>query len=181
MAHTFKRTGTLRAGYNPEQVDAFLARAKRAYSGDSSEDITEKTVRSCAFGWVRNGYDPYLVDAALDRLEAAFVQRRRAKIMDEHGEKRWLEETYAQAQTLYPRLLRPAGERFADASDTGYSKNEVDALLSKIAAYFDAEAELTSEDIRHATFSAARGAKAYDEAVVDVFLDRAVSVLLSVE
>ncbi|MDK8601298.1 cell division protein DivIVA [Trueperella bernardiae] len=181
MTDTFKRVGGLNNGYNPTQVDEFLEQAKLAYAGDESIDIDEVAVRGVAFDWVRKGYTPALVDAALDRLESAFVQRRRAKVMEAEGEEAWLAATYKQAQALYPRLLRPAGERFADADGRGYKKADVDALLERLSEYFAGKAELTSAEVRGVTFGSARGADAYRESVVDVFLDHAVSVLLAVE
>ena len=181
MAETFKRVGTWSSGYRPEQVDSFLENAKKAYSGDESLGIDETTVRSSAFQWVRNGYDPRLVDAALDRLESAFIQRRRAHVMETDGEDAWLESTYEQAQTLYPRLLRPDGEKFAEAEGMGYSKADVDQLMARLADYFSGDSAMTSHDLRSAIFDKARGGAAYSEAVVDVYLDRAVTVLLAVE
>ena len=178
---TFRLVGSLKSGYDPEQVDSFLSRAKVAYAEAKDTDVDEETVRSVAFDWVRNGYDPDLVDSALDRLEAAFIQRRRARVMAADGETAWLDETYKQATSLYPRLLRPAGERFADAADAGYDKDDVDFLLDRIAEYFDGHTGLTSSEVRSATFRKARGESAYSEAVVDVYLDRAVTVLLAVE
>ncbi|MDO5026110.1 MAG: DivIVA domain-containing protein [Trueperella sp.] len=181
MTDTFARAGKFSSGYDVAQVDSFLTAAKAAYGGENSEDIDETTVRNTAFSWVRNGYDPALVDAALDRLERAFIQRRRAKVVNTDGEAAWLDQTYAAARTLYPRLLRPAGERFADASDTGYKKAEVDELLDTVAKYFDGKAALTSDEVRQTVFSSAKKTGAYAEEVVDVYLDRVISVLLAVE
>lgn len=181
MTDTFARTGKCSSGYDTVQVDEFLTAAKAAYSGDSAADIDETTVRNTAFSWVRNGYEPALVDAALDRLERAFIQRRRAKVVSTDGEAVWLEQTYEAARTLYPRLLRPAGERFAKADGAGYQKEEVDELLDRVAQYFDGKAALHSDEVRQAVFSSAKGDGAYSEAVVDVYLDRVISVLLAVE
>lgn len=252
MGHTFHRVGRFRSGYNPDQVDAFLERAKATYagaegasgendgaseagvespaladsagSGDASADTSadktgpepaadeanperaadevspersadetgpesvveeapmdEAAVRAASFDWVRNGYDPQLVDAALDRLETAFVQRRRAVMIDAQGEDAWLEQAYAQAQSLYPRFARPDGERFADAEGSGYSKAEVDEFVKRLEAYFAGTEQITATDVRSVTFKRARASKAYEESVVDAYLDRAVDVLLSVE
>lgn len=181
MGHTFKRVGSFSSGYNPAQVDDFLERAKRAYAGEEDLGIDEKSVRTVSFDWVRKGYDPALVDAALDRLEAAFLQRKRARVMDNEGEDTWLSTTYEMAQALYPRLLRPAGERFADADGVGYRKEEVDGLLEQLAEYFDGKPGLTSLQIREATFGKARDGKAYRETVVDAYLDHATTVLMAVE
>ncbi|EPD26933.1 DivIVA domain-containing protein [Actinotignum sp. GS-2025f] len=177
---TFKRVGPLTRGYNTEQVDDFLARAKDAYSRGTG-DMDETDVRRAGFSRQRGGYDPARVDAALDRLEAAFIHLKRANTIGARGEQAWLNLAYQDAKSLYPRLLRPAGQRFADAEGWGYRKSDVDELLDRLARYFDGEETITSEVVRDAIFPESRGKNAYDEAVVDVFLERAVSVLLAVE
>ncbi|QJC21567.1 DivIVA domain-containing protein [Arcanobacterium buesumense] len=183
MTDTFARVGWFRSGYDPAQVDSFLTQAKNAYAAgpEDTSEINEETVRNMSFGWVRNGYHAQLVDAALDRLERAFVQRRRANRVREAGEEQWLRETYERATSLYPRLRRAPGKRFAHPEGKGYAIADVDAMMERIIAFFDNAESLTSADIRNATFASASGDNAYDEAVVDVFLDRVISVLLSVE
>lgn len=182
MKNTFERVSRFSSGYSPEEVDDFLDRAKAVYtSAEEGADMDEKSVRDASFSWVHGGYKPELVDAALDRLERAFIRRRRAHVMTTQGEDAWLDATYKLASSLYPRLQRPAGERFEDATGAGYAKNDVDALIDTIAQYFDGKQSLTSQDIRDVVFASAKKAQAYDEALVDVYLDRVVSVLLAVE
>lgn len=190
MSNTFERVGRLHSGYDCKQVDEFLRAAKEAYAhfsgqvqiqDNDNEAIDESTVRGVSFTWNRNGYKPFQVDAALDRLEAAFIQRRRASVMYSKGEQAWLEQTYTAATSLYPRLQRPAGQRFADAQKRGYLKEDVDAFLEQVAHYFDGQANLSSKEVRRQNFRPALGEKAYDESVVDVYLDRVVSVLMAVE
>lgn len=177
---TFKRVSPFAHGYNVEEVDSFLDKARQAYSSEDGS-LDENDVRSVGFSRARRGYDTAAVDAALDRLEAAFIHLRRAQVISNQGEQAWLKRSYEAAKSLYPRLLRPRGERFADADGWGYRKQEVDALMGRLARYFDGEAELTSHELRNALFPEAKNSAAYDEAVVDVFIERAVSVLTSVE
>lgn len=183
MKETFARVGWFRHGYDPAKVDEFLEKAKSAYdvSADVDHQANEDMVRHASFPWVRNGYHAQLVDAALDRLEQAFTQRRRAARVHEEGEDAWLRSTYERATSMYPRLRRPAGQRFAHANGRGYAIDEVDALMDRVIAFFDKAEPLTSAEVRQMMFTSAKGANAYDEAVVDVFLDRVVSVLMSVE
>lgn len=184
MAETFPTAGRWSNGYDIDQVDEFFARARAAYEAeaDDASTMTSEDVRSAAFDLVRGGYDPGHVDAALDRLEAAFVQRARARVIADRGQDAWMEGVSQRATTLYPRLVRPAGERFAPPErGRGYRSEDVDALLDRLVDYFDSGAELTAAQIRSATFSAASGARAYAEGPVDAFLDRAVDVLLAVE
>lgn len=177
---TFKRVGPFSHGYDVDEVNSFLEKSREAYSNEDGT-IDENDVRSIGFTRTRRGYDTVAVDAALDRLEAAFIHLHRANVIAEEGEQAWLLRAYEAAKSLYPRLLRPRGERFADADGWGYRKQEVDALMGRLARYFDGEAELTSQDLRQALFPEAKNSAAYDESVVDVFIERAVTVLTSVE
>lgn len=177
----FPRAGFLKQGYRVEQVDRYFETAHEIYDAGELEEMDSEGVRTVAFDVVRGGYEPDAVDAALDRLETAFLQRRRAEFVAQNGRKAWMDQVAQLATSLYPRLLRPAGERFAPARRTGYSAEEVDALLDRVAAYFDSASSLTSHEVRAATFTSARGERAYDEPSVDRYLARVVEVLLSVE
>lgn len=180
MTSKFPLVGRWSAGYDIEQVDDFFARAREAYEGGGGMGAVD--VRGTAFDLVRKGYRPAAVDAALDRLEAAFVQRGRADAIADVGQDAWLNDVAQRATSLYPRLTRPEGERFASPEQgRGYSKLDVDTLLDRMVEYFDDGADLTAKEIRSATFASARGEHAYAEGPVDAFLDRAVDVLLAVE
>lgn len=178
---TFTKVKRLKWGYNPAQVDRFLAEAKDAYSNPGSAEFDEATVRNVAFDRTRRGYSPDEVDGALDRMEAAFITAKRERVVAASGEEAWLNEAYSDAKSLYPRLLRPQGERFKDADQWGYRKADVDEVIDRLAGYFDGEAELSSQDLRDCIFSQAKKAKGYDPATVDVYIDRAISVLVAVE
>ena len=181
MSDMFPRAGFLRQGYRREQVDGYFTTAREIYDAGELDEMDSEGVRTVAFDVVRGGYKPAAVDAALDRLEAAFLQRRRADFVAERGRKAWMEEVAQLATTLYPRLLRPHGSRSASAHKHGYSKVDVDALMDRIASYFDADTALSSTEVRTATFTAAKKDAAYDERSVDRYLARVVEVLLSVE
>lgn len=183
MAQTFPRTGRWSSGYDIEQVDEFFERARAAYEAAAGDDaMTADDVRAAAFDLVRHGYEPSHVDAALDRLEGAFVQRSRATRIADAGQDDWMDAVASRATTLYPRLVRPSGERFAPPErGRGYSSEAVDALLDRLVDYFDDGAELSASEVRSATFPSAPRDRAYAEGPVDAFLDRAVDVLLAVE
>ena len=57
----------------------------------------------------------------------------------------------------------------------------LDALCDRLVDYFEDGTPITAQQVRRTTFKRARASRAYDEAVVDTFLDRAVEVLLAVE
>lgn len=181
MSDMFPRTRYLRPGYRPEQVDAYFAAAREIYDAGELDEMDSEGVRTVAFDIVRRGYRPESVDAALDRLETAFLHRRRADYVAEHGRRAWMEVAAQLATSLYPRLLRPSGQRFAPAHGQGYDVAEVDAVMDRLSAYFDDDVRLTAAEVRSQTFNRARGARAYDEASVDRYLARVVEVLLSVE
>jgi DivIVA domain-containing protein len=106
------------------------------------------------------------------KMRESFVARR--------GRQAWMDEAANLATTLYPRLLRPEGKRFAPAK-RGYSIAEVDRFMDRLAAFFDKGDPLKSTQLRRLTFSAAKADKAYDEASVDAFIERAIEVLMRVE
>ncbi|MDR2722480.1 MAG: DivIVA domain-containing protein [Cellulomonadaceae bacterium] len=170
-------------GYDVDEVDAFFADARQAYEGQSATEMGVDHIHTATFDLVKRGYDITEVDAALDRLESAFIARDRAAFINTHGPDAWMTQLADRARTLYPRLSRPAGERFARPGllNAGYATADVDALCQRMVAYFDRQQPLTSHEIRTATFGHARGAKAYNEAPVDAFMSRAVEVLLGVE
>jgi DivIVA domain-containing protein len=179
----FATVSRLHSGYAPDEVDAFFDHARGVYEGSVEGTLTGRDVRSTAFDLVRGGYAVAAVDAALDRLEAAFVTRARERFVAEHGQEAWMAELATGARTLYGRLTRPDGERFAPAhrGEPAYDRADVDALCHRLTAYFDRGASLTAQDVRQATFRRRRGAAGYAEAPVDAFCRRAVEVLLGVE
>ena len=181
MSSTFPKVGALRKGYRPEQVDRYFRTAHEIYEAGDLNEMDSEGVRTVAFDVVRGGYRPDAVDSALDRLEAAFLQQRRADFVSSNGRESWMKQVADLATSLYPRLLRPEGERFAPARGRGYSRQEVDAFLERVAAYFDSAEELSADEVRGAVFSSARRSKAYEATSVDRYLARVVEVLLSVE
>lgn len=181
MEDLFPTVGRWASGYDREEVEEFFERAKAAYENGEIE-MSSEDVRTAAFDLVRHGYDPAAVDAALDRLEAAFIQRDRSEFVATHSQDAWMEQVAERATTLYPRLVRPRGERFAPPErGRGYQREAVDDALDRLVAYFDEGAELTAAEVRSVTFPSAPRSRAYAEGPVDAFLDRAIDILLAVE
>ncbi|WP_062465570.1 DivIVA domain-containing protein [Demequina maris] len=184
MTTLFPKVGSLKLGYHPTQVEEFFDKARSAYERPTEPDteLAPLDVRRTAFDLKHGGYDTAAVDSALDRLEAAFVGRQRESYVRTNGQDAWMQELAQRAQTLYPRLRRPAGERFAHpgAVSSGYRASDVDDLLTRVTAFFDRGAPLTADEVRGATFRTAHGSRAYDEATVDAFLARMVDILLGV-
>lgn len=179
----FTRKSFFGRGYDTEQVDEFFDFAADAFNGlVPADDFSFAQIRCTAFDLVRQGYSTVEVDKALDKLESAFVARDRENYIKEHGQDKWNEHLADYATTLYPRMLRPAGQRFIHPEKgQGYAIEEVDAFLDRLAAFFDKGAPLASQDVRNLTFNAKRRSNAYDEAVVDTYLARVLEILLAVE
>lgn len=180
--NSFPRAGFFTRGYDPSQVDEFFAKARKAYEGGvPAEKFSAAQVRGAHFDLVRRGYQTSAIDQAMDRLEAAFVRRDRADNVAVNGSQAWMERVAQRATTLYPRMLRPRGKRFAHPDGKGYDAAQVDELLDRLAEYFDSDEGMTSAEIRNATFKTAKNEKSYKEGVVDAYLSRAIEVLLAVE
>ncbi|MCL1897225.1 MAG: DivIVA domain-containing protein [Micrococcales bacterium] len=182
MADLFRRARR-GLGYEPREVDDFFGRAQDVYEGRSVEEITPDDVRGAAFSQVHRGYDEAQVDGALDRLDVAFTRKQRADFIAVNGQQAWLDKIVDLATTLYDRLGRPAGQRFAPPKRgvRGYDARQVDGLLDRLAAYFNEGASLKSSDIRYAVFTPVKGRRGYGQGPVDAFLDRALEVLVSAE
>lgn len=183
MTGMFRTVSRMRTGYATEDVDEFFDHARNVYEHGHQGDLSGGDVRAASFDLVRGGYATTAVDAALDRLEAAFVARARAQHVAAYGQQAWMDLLAEQARSLYGRLTRPEGERFAPAAagHLSYDMDDVDDLCDRLIAYFDHGATLTAQDVRATTFRRRHGAKGYAEGPVDAFCARAIEVLLGVE
>lgn len=181
MSELFPSAGKLSRGYDKDMVFQFFGDAREAYEGGATADqISFDEIRRAAFPLVRGGYDTRSVDRSLSRLESAFIQRDRANYITRNGEAAWYAKIADDATVLYPRLLRPHGDRFSHPEGRGYDAQEVDQLLDGLADYFDNNSGIKESDLRFAVFKSAKGDKAYVESQVDAFLARAMYVLLAV-
>ncbi|WP_236683354.1 DivIVA domain-containing protein [Demequina sediminicola] len=177
----FSRVSVFKLGYEREGVEEFFSYARHAYENQAgAQQLDPMEVRRANFDLVHRGYSPVEVDAALDRLEVAFAVRGREQFVRTQGQDAWMRDLADRAQALYPRLRRPAGERFAHpgAMSAGYDASEVDATLDRLIAFFDKGEQVTPDELRNVMFKRKKGRKAYSEAVVDAYLARAVDILL---
>lgn len=168
-------------GYNQDEVDEFMGRARTAY--DSGDGMPLVEIRDASFSMSSGGYDPAEVDSALDRLEDAFAGAERDRYIEQHGEDAWYELLAERAEPLRGRLERPAGKRFrepAHSSALGYRKEQVDQLCKQLEQYLDGENPMSVDEIRTITFSGAHGSSGYDESQVDAFLGKMTEIRASV-
>jgi len=180
MPANFPTVTRSKLGYDIREVDAFLARARRAYDRSGAEAVTSADLRRAAFGMEKGGYVTSAVDAALERLEDAFASREREASIREAGEKTWYKGTRKLAQEIIERLRRPEGHRFErmGALAIGYSVREVDRFTDRIRSYFEEGTELGVEEVRSVAFRPSR--HGYREAQVDLLIDGVVEVMLAV-
>ena len=178
---TFPRAGRLSKGYDVDQVESFLARARAAYEENGrGPAMTSWHVRTVGFDLVRGGYDVDAVDAALDRIEDAFSRREKQRGEERSGSQAWQTQLRTQEQSLRAQLGRADGERFPRGSgmELTYDIDAVDDLCIRIEESFAMGQPLPPDAVRLAVFKSRRGSRGYREASVDAFLDRVVELLV---
>lgn len=183
MSSTFPLATGKQLGYRPEQVEAFLERARLSYENRDgvADPVTSTEIRSTAFAVRRKGYAARFVDAAMDRLEEVFFERERQARIAEIGEEAWWAETKALLSEVRGRLQRPRGRRFRRRGlfASGYNRSQVDAFLDRVSAMLTGHESLSASEVRSAVFHAQL--RGYDEDQVDALLDSVVQLMLIVK
>jgi len=181
VSETFPRVGRMSKGYDVDQVEAFLGRARMAYEeAGRGPAMTSWHVRTVGFDLVRGGYDVDAVDAALDRIEDAFARREKQRGEERSGSAAWRNQLRSQEQSLRAQLGRPDGQRFPRGSgmELTYDVEAVDDLCRRVEEAFATGGALPPDTVRLAVFKSRRGSRGYREASVDAFLDRVVELLV---
>ena len=181
MSTPFPRMRRRRFGYDPEEVDRFIAEARAAFNDRRGGVLTSADIRRAAFGMQRGGYATAAVDAALERLEDAFAARERERVIKKSGEKTWYGQTRGLAKEIIGRLERPDRRRFTrvGALRVGYSTRDVDVFAERAKTYFEEGAPIAVDAVRTAAFRPKRNG--YSEAQVDLLIDGLVEVMLAVK
>lgn len=166
-------------GYEPEEVDRFVAAARASYDGRGAR-MTSEDIRRTAFAMRRRGYATAQVDAALERLEDAFATRERERVLAGGGERAFYADTRQLAKEIIGRLERPDGKRFARVGffRIGYAVRDVDRFASEARAYFEQGSQVAVDRVRSVAFRPQRGG--YSEAQVDLLIDGLVEAMLAV-
>ncbi|WP_167588255.1 DivIVA domain-containing protein [Kineococcus rubinsiae] len=172
------RTGRLRRGYRPADVDAFLAHAARSAGSGA---LTAAQVRAVGFGSAWAGYDVTATDAVLARLEDVLARRERTRALAAADQRQWAERAAALSASVHGRLGEPEGERFPRGHGLrrGYRPADVDELCDLLHRHLTGGQRLSAADVRHALFRPARGRRGYREAPVDAFFDRVVELMVA--
>lgn len=181
MSTTFPRVRGRRRGYDVDEVEAFLDRARVSFDSDpGSAEVTSEDIRRAAFSLRRGGYAPAEVDVVLERLEDVFARRELEHAIEQGGHERVYGDARSTAQEILDRSVRPRGKRFRRAGPLtlGYAVRDVDALTDRIAACIQAGTPLDVTALRQVAFAAQRGG--YQEAQVDLFIDATTEVMLTV-
>jgi DivIVA domain-containing protein len=164
-------------GYNPSQVDALLALAKRQFDSPEEVLLRASDLRGLRLDLVSGGYAVSQVDAALDNLEDHFIRAEVTAFRQRYGDEE-LAKRYAELQqALVPRLRRVRGKRFTKVSvlARGYDKKKVDEFSDELLAHFNGGPRVSVARVRRAQFSATRSG--YSMPQVDSFLDRVIEAL----
>jgi DivIVA domain-containing protein len=182
MGKTFPHSRRSKLGYRVDDVDEFLAAARRAYEAPpgGAAGIDSTTIRRAAFAMDKGGYSAAHVDAAMERLEDAFAAREREHGLRTGGDKAWFGTARDTAQEIRARFDRPTRHRFDRVSflSQGYSPGEVDEFCTRLEGYFADGAPLSVDEVRTVAFSSKR--RGYREWQVDLLLDSVVDVMLAV-
>ena len=179
MPSTFPRDRGRALGYDPYEVDQFIAVARAEFE-QRAGGLRAEDIRRTAFTMRRGGYATPAVDSALERLEDAFAQRERDTAVRTGGERAYYAGTRQLAKEIIARLERPDGKRFTRVgfSRLGYSVHDVDTFAHEASSYFEDGSHVPVERVRSIAFRAKRGG--YSEAQVDLVIDGLIETMLAV-
>ncbi len=175
MSFPFPNAKPSKLGYEPSEVDTFVAEAREAHN--NNEDGQSLGIREREFTLVKGGYSVTAVDVALDRLEDVFSARRIAAQLAKSGSESLNERANEIRILLVGRLERPIGKRFNSTGLIlrGYSRKQVDGFLVDVSSHIDTRTALSLDEVRKVIFTPKRGG--YAENQVDAFIDRVIELL----
>jgi len=152
-------------GYSKTEVDLLIARARDQYASPTAHVLDWRELSNHVFSMEKNGYQPAAVDAAIEKLQDTFAQKELAER---------IVAIDPIAQALAARVSRPKGKRFkrANVLGLGYSRSQVDAVLTLVGDYLEGTEELQIGEVRELKFKLKRGG--YIESQVDAYIDRLV-------
>lgn len=164
-------------GYNINQVEQFLALAKRQYLDPTVELFTVDGLRQIRFEIEKNGYLIAAVDSAIEKLEDVFAERELELTLRSQGYGEFVQELNQLKQLLTSRIERKKGARFARRKwpNQGYSVKQVDQLCSQLATHLAGTLLVSAKDVRLSVFKTKRGG--YAEHQVDAFIDKFVELI----
>lgn len=173
----FKTVAKGKLGYEPEEVEAFIAKARDQYNNFSAQLLDWRDITGQRFTLTKGGYDIASVDAAIDKLQDTFAERELGKKSNPYGAPLGSSMLTELRGLLLGRASRPLSKRFdrAGVMGVGYSRKEVDALLTVVQDFLNGDEDLSLEEVRSLTFKVKRGG--YFESQVDAYIGRLVEYL----
>lgn len=164
-------------GYDPTQVDAIIDLARQQFENPEQVILRASDLRGMRLDLVRGGYSISEVDLALDNIEDNFVRTETLEFRKKFGEEEVARRKKELTDSIFPRLNRNGGDRFARTSwfSKGYDKKHVDKLLEKLSDHFEANGPISISEIRRVQFKPKR--LGYSMPQVDSFLDRVIEAL----
>lgn len=174
---TFKNVAKGKLGYAPTEVDAFIVRARDQYNNSTAQILDWRDITGQKFTLVKGGYEVSAVDAAIDKLQDTFAERELS------GKSNPFAQSFSGSLLtelrglLLARASRPKGKYFdrAGVVGVGYSRKQVDALMSVVQEFLEGGEALTLAEVRDLTFKVQRGG--YFESQVDAYVERLVEYL----
>ena len=174
---TFKNVAKGKLGYAPADVDAFIVRARDQYNNFTSQVMDWRDITGQKFAMVKGGYDVAAVDAAIDKLQDTFAERELSGKSNPFAPSLSGSILTELRGLLLGRAVRGKGKYFdrAGVVGVGYSRKQVDALMSIVHEFLEGGETLTLSEVRELTFKVQRGG--YFESQVDSYIERLVEYL----
>ena len=175
--NTFPTVGKKNFGYDPAEVDAFIALARDQYARPESRVINWKNLVATGFQLVKDGYDVAAVDKAIEKLEDTFAERDVKSPIFQFPVVNKAEQLIKLRALLASRVARPKGKKFERASvlGLGYSRKAVDVLVTLVGEFLEDQDSLELDEVRGLKFKVVRGG--YVESQVDTYIDRLVEFI----
>lgn len=173
----FKTVAKGKLGYSQVEVDSFIERARDQYNNVSAQLLDWRDITAQQFPLVKGGYDVIAVDNAIDKLQDSFAERELKRKVDPYAPSLSGSLLAELRILLLGRASRAKNKRFSRSGvlAIGYSRKEVDALLSIVEEFLNGEEELTLSEVRTLSFKVKRGG--YIESQVDAYIERLVEFL----
>lgn len=177
MSFSFPKAKKSVYGYEPTEVDAFIAKAREQYARTEADLLASIDLRRTEFKLVKGGYSISAVDSAIDRLEDTFAERELSRLKARGGYEAIHERAMQIKIALVGRLDRKPGKRFKRTGLIlrGYNRRQVERFLARVEKHIESGDALSLDYVRRIIFKASRGG--YAENQVDAFIDRVVELL----
>jgi DivIVA domain-containing protein len=174
---TFKNVAKGKLGYAPAEVDSFIIRARDQYNNSTAQILDWRDITGQKFTLVKGGYEVASVDAAVEKLQDTFAERELSGKSNPFAQGFSGSLLTELRGLLLARASRPKGKYFdrANVVGVGYSRKQVDALMSVVQEFLEGGEALTLEEVRELTFKVQRGG--YFESQVDAYVERLVEYL----